>query len=363
MKIFIVRGGFLNPFELQNYALLKKKHDIQAVSSKYPISDKIDLPLTKLWSPTDIPNIPFKYPILNRLFTDAHQLFGLEKIIKGADIVHVAETYYGYTHQAIMVKRRGLVKKVVSTVWEIIPRNNEGIRGRKQFKKLARESIDHFIAVTELAKSALIKEGVLPKKISVIRVGLDLTKFKPSPLKGTKRDIHLLCVARLVPEKGVEDLLSAFIELSKNIKNVHLTFVGDGPLKADLSGYKNVHVKQVSYGKMANEYRRADIFCLPSRRTSTWEEQYGMVLIEAMACGLPIVTTTSGAIQEVCDNVVLYAKPSDPHSLKINLEKLLGDKKLREKLSHLARQRALQNFNQLQIAKKINVVYQNLLRL
>ncbi|KKT30846.1 MAG: hypothetical protein UW41_C0024G0012, partial [Candidatus Collierbacteria bacterium GW2011_GWC2_44_18] len=362
MKIFIVRGGFLNPFELQNYVPLKKKHDIQAVSSKYPISDKIDLPLIKLWSPTDIPNIPFKYPILNRLFTDAHQLFGLEKIIKGADIVHVAETYYGYTHQAIMAKRRGLVKKVVSTVWEIIPHNNEGIRGRKKFKKLARESIDHFIAVTDLAKSALIKEGVLPKKISVIRVGLDLTKFKPSLVKSTKRDLHLLCVARLVPEKGVEDLLSAFIELSKNIKNVHLTFVGDGPLKADLSGYKNVHVKQVSYGKMANEYRRADIFCLPSRRTRTWEEQYGMVLIEAMACGLPIVTTATGAIQEVCEHAVLYAKPSDPHSLKINLEKLLGDQKLREKLGHLARQRALQNFNQLQVAKKINVVYQNLLR-
>ena len=95
MKIFIVRGGFLNPFELQNYVSLKEKHDIKAISSKHPISDKIDLPLIKLWSPTDIPRIPFKFPILNRLFTDAHWLLGLEKVINKADIVHVAETYYG----------------------------------------------------------------------------------------------------------------------------------------------------------------------------------------------------------------------------------------------------------------------------
>src|SRR3989339_107897 len=362
MKIFIVRGGFFNPFELQNYVPLKNKHDIKAISSKYPISDKIDLPLIKLWSPTDIPKIPFKYPILNRLFTDAHQLFGLDQVIKGADIVHVAETYYGYTNQAIMAKRRGLVRKVISTVWEIIPHNNESIRGRKQFKKLARENIDRFIAVTELAKRALIKEGVRPEKISVIKVGIDLTKFRPRQSKKTKRDLHILCVARLVPEKGVEDLLNAFIALSKNIKNVHLTFVGDGPLKADLSGYKNVHVKRVPYGKIVDAYHSADILCLPSRQTRTWEEQYGMVLIEAMACGLPIVTTATGAIQEVCDNVVLYAKPSDPHSLQINLEKLLRDKKLRERFGHLARRRAFQNFDRQKIAKAINGVYLSLLK-
>ncbi|KKU07848.1 MAG: hypothetical protein UX11_C0009G0021 [Candidatus Collierbacteria bacterium GW2011_GWC2_45_40] len=53
-KVFIVRGGFLNPFEMQNYYPLAEKFDITAVSSKFPISDKIDIPLIKLWSPTDI---------------------------------------------------------------------------------------------------------------------------------------------------------------------------------------------------------------------------------------------------------------------------------------------------------------------
>ncbi len=362
MKIYIIRGAFLNPFELQNYTPLKELHDLKAISSKHPISDKIDLPLIKLWSPTDIPNIPFKYPILNRLFTDAHRLFGLEKVIKGADIVHVAETYYGYTHQAIMAKRRGLVKKIVSTVWETIPHNNEGIRGRLQYKKIARENIDHFIAVTELAKKALLKEGVRSEKISVINVGLDLKKFSPRRTKRSKRDLHILCVARLVPEKGVEDLLEAFLLLSRKHKNIHLTFVGNGPLKTDLFGFKNIHVKQVSYGQMIREYHHADIFCLPSRSSETWEEQYGMVLVEAMACGLPIVTTTTGAIPEVCDNVALYTQPTSPPGLAASLEILLNDEKLRDRLGKAGRQRALHHFDRLKISEKINAVYQNLLK-
>lgn len=361
-KIFIIRGAFLNPFELQNYSPLKEKFEFTAISSKFPLSDKIDLPLKKLWSPTDLPNFPFKYPTLNRIFTDAHKLFGLERVIRGADLVHVAETYYGYTNQAITAKRRGLVKKIISTVWETIPHNNEGINGRKQYKQLARENVDHFIAVTRRAKNALVKEGVNPNKISVIPVGIDLKKFKVKKEKRNKRDINILCVARLVPEKGIEDLLKAFLKIIEKNNNVHLTFVGSGPLKGDLIGYKNIFVKSIPYSKMASAYNHADIFCLPSRKTKTWEEQFGMALVEAMASGLPIVTTDTGAIPEVCGDTALYSKYSDPDSLRINLEKLIYNEELRQKMGKLARKRALENFDREKVARQIESVYQKVCR-
>ncbi len=357
MKIFIIRGAFLNPFELQNYSPLKEKFNIKAISSKFPLSDKIDLPLIKLWSPTDLPNFPFKYPILNRLFTDAHKLFGLENIIRGADIVHVAETYFNYTNQAVHAKRRGEVGKIFSTVWETIPHNNEGIPGRKEFKRLARENVDHFIAVTELAKRTLIKEGVRADKISVIPVGVDLKRFKPVIIKKKKRDLNILCIARLVPEKGVLDLLEAFLEISKKNKNVHLTFIGTGPFKSDLTGYKNIFVKQVPYAKIPSELNHADIFCLPSKSTKTWEEQFGMVLVEAMACGLPIVTTATGAIPEVCGDSAIYSDPGDPKSLRTNLEKLLYNENLRHKLAKDSRQRAVKNFDREKVSKQIESLY------
>jgi len=362
MKISIVRGAFLNPFELQNYSPLKDKYDITAISSKHPISSAIDLPLVKLWSPTDLPNFPFKYPILNRIFVDAQKLGNLEKIIKGSDIVHVAETYFGYTYQAIMAKRRGLVRRVISTVWEIIPFNNEGIKGRKKYKKLAYENVDRFIAVTEKAKEVLIKEGVKPEKISVVNMGIDLKKFHPHPFKKQTRDINILCVARLVPEKGITDLLEVFLLLKEKNPNIKLTFIGSGPLKKELIGYKNIFVKSLPYQKINKEYQRADIFCLPSRETKTWGEQYGMCLLEAMACGLPIVTTNSGAIPEVVGDVALISPHSNIKELRTNLEKLIYNEDLRHSLSIAARQRAEEKYDRQKIAEQIEEIYKSLAR-
>ncbi len=360
MKVKIIRGAFLNSFEMQNYSPLKDEFDIEVISSKKPMSDKVGLPLTKLFSPTDLPNIPFKYPILNRLFGDAHKLYGLSKKIKGADIVHVAETYFGYNRQAIRQKRRGVVKKVVSTVWETIPFNNETLSGRKRNKKYSRENIDHFIAVTEKAKSALIKEGVAEAKITVIPIGVDLARFKHRPNKKNKRNINILCVSRLVPEKGVLDLLEAFWELKKTFKNINLTVVGSGPLKSEFTGFKNIYVKSVPYEKMHLEYANADIFCLPSRNTKTWEEQFGMCLIEAMASGLPIVATKTGAIPEVCGEVALLTKPESPHLLQNALHKLIYNKELRRTIGKASRLFAVKHYDRFMTAKRIGSLYRKI---
>lgn len=357
MKISIVRGAFLNPFELQNYSDLKNKFDITAISSKRPISKDVDLPLIKLHSPTDLPNFPYKYPILNRIFVDAQKLRKLEKTIKGSDVVHVAETYFGYTHQAIMAKRRGLVRRIISTVWETIPFNNEGIRGRKRYKKLAFENVDRFLAVTEKAKKALIKEGVREEKISVVNMGVDIKKFKPDPTTQKTKDINILCVARLVPEKGITDLLEAFLKIKETNPKIKLTIIGSGPLKHEVSGYKNVYVKSVPYQKMNKEYQKADIFCLPSRATKTWEEQYGMCLVEALASGLPIVTTNSGAIPEVVGDCALVSHHSNVKELKTNLEKLIYNEKLRNSLSVMARKRAVEKYDCHKISSQIAAIY------
>lgn len=358
MTIKIIRGAFLNPFELQNFCPLKDKFNIEVISSKKPLSDKISLPLKKLYSPTDLPDFPFKYPILNRIFGDAQQLYGLHKAISGADIIHVAETYFGYIRQAIRAKRRGLVKKVISTVWETIPFNNQSLSGRRKNKLYAKENIDHFIAVTQRAKNALLKEGVKTEKITVIPMGVDLDRFKPRPHKKNKRDINILCVARLVPEKGVTDLVDAFRALKKTTKNLNLTLVGSGPLKKELSGFKNIYVKNVPYNKIHLEYANADIFCLPSRTTKTWEEQYGMCLIEAMASGVSIIATNTGAIPEVCGDVAILVKPQTPHALENALGKLIYNSDERQVMGKKGRLFAENKYNPQKIAKQIASVYQ-----
>lgn len=358
MTLSLIRGAFLNPFELQNFYPLRDKYNIRAISSQYPISTDIDIPLTKLWSPTDLPSFPYKYPILNRVFTDAHYLLGLEDAICGNEIVHVAETYYHYTIQAIKEKQRGNIGKIVSTVWEVIPHNNEGIRGRKEFKHLSYKHVDHFIAVTKLAQSALIDEGVGPDKISVIPMGVDLSRFCPTVIKKKNNKVNILFIGRLVPEKGIAELVTAFNSLHQKNHDISLTVIGSGPLYSKIAGIEGINIKSISYQDIHREYQNADIFCLPSQATRHWQEQYGMVLVEAMASGLPIITTATGAIPEVCGDCALFASISDPESLRKDLKLLITNPKLREKMGTQSRQRAERNFDRTKIAKLIGGVYE-----
>lgn len=358
-KVSIIRGAFLNPFELQNFYPLSKKYDLRAISSMHPISEDIEIPLTKTYAVTDLPDIPFKFPILNRLSVDAHYLLGLEQLLKGFDIAHVAETYYHYTIQAINAKKKGYVKKVISTVWEIIPGNNEGIWGRKWFKQQAYTGIDHFLAVTDLAEKALLEEGVDEKKITVIPMGVDQKRFKPG--KFNQKVTNILCVGRLVPEKGIGELAEAFRGLSEKYPNLKLTLVGDGPLKNYLSGIKGVIIKRLPYQQIQEEYQRADIFCLPSKTTPYWQEQYGMALVEAMACGLPVITTKTGAIGEVCGNAAVYVKPADANDLQSKLEKLIESETSRVILREKSITRAKSRYDCLKTAKKIDALYQKVL--
>lgn len=361
MKISIVRGAFLNPFELQNIYPLKNRHNITTYSSLKPINPNIDLPLVKLPSPTDIPLPFYKYPILNRIFSDAHYLLGLEKMITGSDIVHVAETYYHYTHQALVAKRKGLIKKVVSTVWETIPHNNEGLRGRRRFKKESYNQVDHFLAVTQKAQKALLIEGVKKDKITVVPLGVDLKHFSSSSKHKNKSTLNVLFVGRFVEEKGVGDLVEALLKLKEKKLPVKLTLVGEGPLEKNFVNIKGVTVTKSSYKNISRLYSQADIFCLPSQTTPSWQEQYGMVFIEAMASRLPIVTTRTGAINEVCGNVALYVPQKSSSSLAKILEKLVLDKKLRQSLSSQSLKRAKLYYDHRQVADRIESVYKNLI--
>src|SRR5260221_12114416 len=180
MKVAIVRGKFLNRYEMQFFEPLAKKYDITAFSSLTPFHDKFTFPVIKLPSPMDLPEFPYKMPILNRLFVDAQYLFGLEHNLKGFDIVHTAETYYHYTRQALIAKKKGYVKKVIATVLENIPFNNEGIRGRKAFKARARAELDYIIALTKKTEVALLLEGADPKKITVLSHFIDTKVFYPT---------------------------------------------------------------------------------------------------------------------------------------------------------------------------------------
>ncbi len=369
MKVAVVRGAFAGPWELQNFYPLKQMGvSLQVFLSRHPLDDRFALPKRHLWSPLDLPAFPYKMPILNRLLGDAHYLWGLEKELRGFDIAHTAETYYYYTQQCLEAKRRGWVKRVISTVWETIPFNNEGIWRRKNFKRRAYREVDLFLAPSRRAARALEKEGVAVAKIRVLPMGVGLEFFHSPKQKQAKSRLHLLFVGRLVKEKGVWDLLLSFQHLRQNGMPLWLWLIGQGPEKAKINRWLQanhlqpfVKIKRVSYQQMPAILQQADIFILPSRHTQSWEEQYGMAVVEALASGLPVIVSNSGALPEVVGRAGLVIPEGDISSLQKAIRVLAESPQKRYQLAQKAHRRAQHFYQASQVASKLLKIYQEVL--
>ena len=371
MKVAFVRGAYLNNFEGQNYNLDKKTFQISGYSSLWPIDSHVPFSVIKLPSPADLQkfplcNKPIKY-IANRTLGDSQLLWRLESHIQDADIVHVADPHYFYAYQAAVLKAHGQIKKLVSTWWETIPFNNESVSAKKRIKKYTMEYVDVFLCYSEKAKRCLLTEGIKPQRICVIPLGVDLSRFQNTERTATKKK-QILFVGRLVEEKGVLDLYDAFRVLVKKLDYVHLKIVGDGQLKKTLKHrihndnlQEKVSIIHKSYQEMPDVYKDADIFCLPSKKTATWEEQYGMVFVEAMACGLPIISYKNGAITELVGEAGIFVKEEESE-LTASLLSLSTDRHKRTKIGTMGEARAKKLFDSAKTARAIENLYLTVLK-
>lgn len=376
MKVAVVRGKFLNKYEMQFFEPLAARFDITAFGSLTSYHERFAFPVVKLPSPMDIPDFPYKMPLLNRLFIDAHYLLGLEGKLKGFDLVHTAETYFHYTQQCLNAKKKGYVKKVIATVLENIPFNNEGIWGRRAFKARARRELDHIIALTNKTKTALLLEGADAKKITVISHFIDTKRFYPTKearerLRHGHKKLRILFTGRLEWYKGVFDIIEAANKLIHDpaLKQYLLTFVfaGNGSerrklleLEHDYGIIRHFVHASAPYGHMNMLYNTADIFIAPSKPTPTYEEQYCTALLEAQACGLPIVTTQSGGIPENIGDAGILVEPGDVSAIAQALKSYILSLKMRLAYGAAARKRALTVHDARIGAKKLAALYTSL---
>ena len=175
--------------------------------------------------------------------------------------------------------------------------------------------------------------GLAAEKIAVVPEPIELERWTslfaaaaPRPRGGPT----ILCVARMYPRKRVGDLLEAAALLRPRTPRARVRIVGKGPewedavrLHAKLGlGESVTLLGDVSRDRLAEEYVSADIFCLPSV-----QEGFGIVFLEAMAAGLPVVACRAAAIPEVVEDGVtgLLASPRDPAGLARALEALAVD--------------------------------------
>ncbi len=386
MKIGIVRGGSLNKFEMQNYEPLTKYYDIIAFHSSCNLFDIQDIKIQKrqLISLEGLLGSKIckvlKHPF--RVIGCPEYMCGLEKELKSVDIVHTAETFNAYSYQAIKAKKKYGIKVIVRQA-ENIPFLHENHPVRKMFKKEVIESADFFTADSLRAKNALMLEGVPEEKIEVIPLGINTDKFKPrkpnhkliEEIGIHEDDFIILFIGRLVWEKGIYDLVYALKKLliDPDISNMSTTIKllirGEGPEEQRIKKlidnlYLSKHVifvKSLPYYELNCLYNLSDIFVLPSIPTKGWQEQFGFVLIEAMATETPVISTLSGSIPEVVGNAGLLVQPNDFLSLYRAIKKLVLDEKLTVNYGVEGRKRVIKNFDSRENARKWKTIFESLI--
>jgi len=209
------------------------------------------------------------------------------------------------------------------------------------------------------AKKNLLDVGVSKDKL--VRCnwgtwGVETDEFTPNRSKDDPDfGRAILFVGRLDEAKGVPYLLQAFKEVKKAVKEVKLVIIGDGPLRDEIRRFSranNLENDILVLGIIKNRdlppyFRAAEITVAPSITTKKWREQIGMVNIQSMACGTPVVSTFSGAIPEYVkhNETGILVPERDSESLANAMIKLLKDDKLRSRLGANARRHAVENLD------------------
>jgi glycosyltransferase involved in cell wall biosynthesis len=173
-------------------------------------------------------------------------------------------------------------------------------------------------------------------------------------------------VGRLVEEKGVDLLLEALAGLEGMWRAYVL---GSGPANGALQAQAQRLglADRVSFdgwipsAQMPAYYRQLDVLVLPSRTRPNWKEQFGRALVEAMACGVPVVGSDCGEIPNVIGDAGLIFPEGQVAALREHLAQLLHDLDLRADLARRGRERVLERYTQAQVAAQTYEVYRAVL--
>ena len=238
----------------------------------------------------------------------------------------------------------GILKKlfkkplIVSThaLYDIKPnsRNAERIRG-------IISGADAVLTLARTSHEELVSFGIDAQKIREYRYWIDLETFKPFKDKaglkerlGITGDFIVLFVGRLTEIKGVRELAAA----ASMLPQMNFVFIGTGPLEGFLmeksAQEKNIQFLGRKTGQdLVSAYNAAHILCIPSQ----YREGFGRVVMEALACGIPVVASNKGALTLALDESVAILVDPTAENLKNALSKLQADKRLYSQLQQNSR--------------------------
>lgn len=290
---------------------------------------------------------------------------GLTRLIERLrpDVVHADEEPYNLAaYQSIRAARRAGAKALFYA-WQNIHRRLP--LPFRLMESYAYRNVDYAITANRDAVDVLRRKGYRGSVAIVPGFGVDPDLFRPPEAPPPARPFTVGYLGRLIRPKGLLDLLEAASGLPGEWR---LELVGDGPLRPELEARAaslgvagRVRIRpEVPSTEVPQALADLDVLVLPSVSTASWREQFGRVLIEAMACAVPVVGSDSGEIPHVIGEAGLVFPEGQPDRLRACLARLAADPAERGRLGWLGRERVLSQYTQTRIAAATYEVYREM---
>jgi len=286
------------------------------------------------------------------------------------DLLHVEEEPWSLAAwQAARYRRRHPEARLVLFTWQNLPVTYGFPHERIRRSVLA--AADAVIAGNAEAAD-ILRDGGFDKPIHVLpQFGVDESRYAKRPDPALRRELALDgfvvgYAGRLVPEKGLDLLLEALAGLDGPWS---LLLVGGGPLRRELAARlaqppfagRAMLLDAVPHDQMPGYLNCMDALVLPSRSVPQWKEQFGHVLIEAMACKVAVVGSSCGEIPHVIADAGLVFPEGDAAALREALRRLMASPDERVALAARGRERVLAHYTHARIAAATHAIHREVL--
>jgi glycosyltransferase involved in cell wall biosynthesis len=269
--------------------------------------------------------------------------------------VHAWEEPYVFAGAEVALLTPRRVPLVFSTAQNLFKRYPPPFA---QLERLVVSRSAGWVAFGETVKQNLLgRPGYAKRPARYIPMGVDVELFRPDRAAGAEflRELGWEAegapvvgyLGRFVPEKGVELLRHVLERLTTPWRAL---FVGGGPLEASLRAWAERQgnrvriVTGVPHARVPQALNAMDVLCAPSQTTPRWKEQFGRMLAEGFACGVPVLTSDSGEIPHTAGDAGRVLPEADESAWTVALSELLESPDRRRELSARGRERAMTRF-------------------
>jgi glycosyltransferase involved in cell wall biosynthesis len=331
----------------------------QLRASRWPIVDRLWWGAARL-----VDRAPT--PVANRLRGETPSLLHAHFGLDGVEARPLARAL----DLPMVVTLHGYDINITREFWE---RGGWGRRFRdypRRLLALAAAPRVRFIAVSQAIRRRAIAFGVPAEAIDVRHIGVDLRRFAPSGRPVAERAHNVLFVGRLVEKKGCAHLVRAMAAVRSHAPAARLTIIGDGDERVALQtlaaalGVQATFLGAQPTAAVARELEQARVLCLPSVAAANGDaEGFGQVLLEAQACGVPVVTSARGGAEEgICDGVTGFAfAEGDERALADQLTRILVDDDLATAMSAEATRFVARRFDLDRCTEALEMLYYDII--